>query len=282
MSIKVAYFGSGLAGKTTFKYIKRCRDILIVKICTSDSFSNWQEVNEFLKEQAIDAVIVCSFGKMIPKESLTIPKYKWWNIHYSLLPKYRGSVPIQAALLAGDNKVGVTVFEMVEALDAGKILAQEAIKVEEDDDAKSLILRASETAAQIICRDLPKYIERGVGLKMQKGKPTYCYSLLTVRNNRKINWKNSCNEALSKIKAFVVNGGAWTTFNNKEVKILKAKKGEISMEAPSGTVIRRKSHIYVKCSNGWLEIIKVLVSGKGKMTGQDFGNGYVKGTAIFD
>lgn len=291
MSIKAVYFGSGLAGRKTFENLKVCGELEFLEVYTSDDswnmtqFRDWESVNRFLKDEKIEAVVLCSFGEIVPKKTLAIPKYGWWNVHYSLLPKYRGAVPIQRALLNGDSETGVTVQKMASQLDAGAILSQEKVDIKKEDDAKSLVLKCSGIAGRLLCEDLPLFVKGKTKLREQEGKPNYCYASLTDRENRRIYWTKPCETIINKIRAFVLNSGSWTAFKNgKEVKIFKAESSDFKPEemAEPGTVLKNKEGVFAKCADGWIKLKKVQVEGKDEMSGKEFGNGYAKNTAKFE
>lgn len=115
--------------------------------------------------EKFDLAILVAYGKIIPKEILQIPKYGFLNVHPSLLPKYRGPSPIQGAILAGEEKTGVTIIKLDEQIDHGPILAQKEIKIEDTDTHESLIEKLGELGAGLLLEVLPSYLAHLRGVK---------------------------------------------------------------------------------------------------------------------
>jgi len=118
-----------------------------------------KKFQNLMREIKPDVGILASYGKILPKEILKIPKHGILNIHPSLLPKYRGSSPVQTAILNGDKETGVTIFKMDEKVDQGPILAQFKMEVRPDDTAKSLYERLFEAGARVLTTILPAYLK---------------------------------------------------------------------------------------------------------------------------
>ena len=116
-----------------------------LEIENSLEIENWK-----LKTKNIDLALVCAFGRILPKEILTIPKFGFWNIHYSLLPRYRGGAPSAYALINGDKTTGVTVLQMDEKLDHGPIIAQEETEILPDERRPALELRLAKITFEIL------------------------------------------------------------------------------------------------------------------------------------
>jgi methionyl-tRNA formyltransferase (EC 2.1.2.9) len=104
---------------------------------------------QILKDLSPDLIVVCAYGKIIPKEILEIPKFGCWNIHASLLPKYRGASPINWAILEGEKETGITIMLMDEGLDTGPILLQKKINISEEDDANSLSQKLAQLGKEL-------------------------------------------------------------------------------------------------------------------------------------
>lgn len=115
------------------------------------------EFFEILKKLDLDISIVVAYGKIIPQAFIDLPKYKTLNVHYSLLPKYRGAAPTESAILAGDNETGCSIQIMVFKLDSGPIISEEKIKIENDENTKQLRAKLTTLGAKILVENLPKY-----------------------------------------------------------------------------------------------------------------------------
>ena len=133
---------------------------------------------DWLKQMQPHLVLVMAFGHILKKRFLELPKLGMWNLHVSLLPKYRGASPVQAALLNGDAETGVTLMSMVEAMDAGPWLAQQTTAIAPDDTAVTLREKLAQASAALLHTSLPKLLSRDYVLTSQnEANATYCKKL---------------------------------------------------------------------------------------------------------
>lgn len=216
--MKVVFFGSKQYSQIVLKILEKDKRFQIVK-----SLENKPDVG-----------VLASYGKILSKEVLKIPKHGILNIHPSLLPKYRGASPAQAAILNGDQVTGVTIIKMDEKIDHGPIVAQFKEKIRPDDTAKSLYERLFETGAKVLLTILPAYLEDRIELRKQDhSKATYTKKL--TRDDGKVDWTkpNKYNERF--IRAMFPWPGAWTEVtiqDRRRLKILKAhlEKGKLILD----------------------------------------------------
>ncbi len=214
-----------------------------------------------IKKLEPDLIIVASYGQIIPKEILALPKKGALNLHPSLLPKYRGPSPIQAAILNGDKTTGVNIIKMNEKMDAGPIIAQQESKIELNDTYQSLENKLAEQSADLLIEILPRYLKGKIKPRLQD-ENKISYTKILTRDDGKIDWDKSAQEIERKIRAFYPWPGAWTEFNNKRIKIIKAK------------AIEQKSPTAIKTGRGYLSLELVQPAGKKPMTGQEFFRGH--------
>jgi len=194
-------------------------------------------------------IVLASYGQIIPKDILEIPTLGIINIHPSLLPKYRGSSPIQTAILNGDKYTGISIMLIDEKVDHGPIIAQLKVPILSSDNKIVLEKKLSKKSAKFLIKILPKYLKKQIKPKTQD-KSKASYTKILTRQDGKIDWGESAKSIAQKVKAFYPWPGAWTIINNKRVKILKAK------------VVNKK----IK-----LEIVQP--EGKKPMTGEEFFRG---------
>ncbi len=173
-----------------------------------------------------DIGILASFGKILPKEILKIPKHGILNIHPSLLPKYRGPTPVPTAILNGDQETGVTIIKMDEKMDHGPILSQFKVEIRPDDTAETLLKRLFTAGAQVLMTILPVYLEGKIKMRKQNDSQVTFTKKLT-RDDGKINWQKSDAFKERFIRAMDPWPGAWTEVrikrkDKKRLKILKA------------------------------------------------------------
>ncbi len=231
-----------------------------------------------------DLIITASYGKIIPKEMLDFPKYGALNVHPSLLPKYRGSSPVQYAILNGDKETGATIMLMDEKMDHGKILAQEKIRIEDRQTFLSLHNELAQISAELLVKTIPLWINNEI-----KPCPQDCakatYAKIITKKDGKINWNKSAEEIECQIRAFSLWPGCWTILNidgeEKCLKIIDAaaetKHYPARADWQAGKIIKTENKkMTVVCGSGILKILQLQIEGKKIMAGENFLNGHQK------
>jgi methionyl-tRNA formyltransferase len=224
--------------------------------------------------QAIDPdlLIVAAYGQIIPKHILEIPKHGSINLHSSLLPKYRGASPIQAALLNDEKETGVTIMRMDEKLDHGAIYSQTKVAIEENDNYSSLHEKLATTAAELLAKTIPQILDNLLTPKEQDHSQATIVTNIN-RDHAKIDWTQPARKILSKIKALNPEPGTWTTLNKKSVKIMAAEEARSGRVDLPGKIYADGKDCLVKCGDYSLKLLMVQPEGKKPMTGQEFLNG---------
>lgn len=242
---------------------------------------NLNDIVNVVKELNLDIGIIVAYGKRIPKEIFSKPKYGTINLHFSLLPKYRGPAPIEFCLLNNEEKTGVTIIEVSEEIDAGKILSQKEVKIDETDDFFSLRKKLIQSGISLLSETLEKIKSSKIEKIEQIGTPSY--TRLLKKEDGKINWSKNSLEIHNHIRAFKKWPGAYSIIQTKSKKIyLKVTETEISScEMPSlfmenGVITRIIKHIgfAVKTNDGEIIIKKLKPEGKKEMTAWEFIQGY--------
>lgn len=182
-----------------------------------------------------DVFLVVAYGQYFNSDWLKTPTIKTLNIHFSLLPKYRGALCVSEALLNGEEETGVTLMEMEGKLDSGPIIAQKKVQITQADDCRILTAKLRDASIQLLNQNLPKYLDGSIDAHPQdETKATYTASYKTkTRQNAFIEWEK-IEKALKKetelsfkwsvhnfIRSQNPEPGAWTIYNGKEMKIIK-------------------------------------------------------------
>jgi len=209
-----------------------------------------------------DLIILAAYGKMIPKDILEIPKFGCLNLHPSLLPKYRGPSPMQTTILNNDKKTGLTIMLMDEKIDHGPIIGQKKMAIASDENYQTLEKKLAQLAASFLIEILPQYLQNKIKPQPQN-ESRASYTKILTRQDGQIDWQQSAQVIARKIRAFYPWPGAWTDFNGKRIKILKAKAVEQKQEATLPT------------KKGFLFLELVQPAGKKPMTGQEFFRGHL-------
>jgi len=218
----------------------------------------------WLQEKKIDAAVVVAYGKILPVSLLEVPPLGFVNVHFSLLPAYRGAAPVQRALMDGVQQTGVALIVLTEGMDEGPILASRAVDVSEDDTADTLGARLSRIGAQMLPATLVAYATGEIEPEEQEHeRATYAHKLTT--EDARIDWTAPAEQIRNLIRGCNPEPGAWTKLRDKRVKILGAMieadaglgPGEL---APSGAV---------GTGEGSLRPTEVQMEGKKAMGGQE-------------
>lgn len=239
-----------------------------------------EEIAEELKKIQPDLLLVAAYGQIIPRSVLDIPKFGSINVHASLLPKYRGAAPIQAAILNGDNETGITLIQMDEKMDHGPVIAKQVERLNGNETYSELYNRLSQVAAELVANTLPDWFEG----KIKPAEQIHVhatYTKLLDRADGKIDWTTPAKEIGQRIRALNPEPGTWTTFDGKAVKIISAKVlSEAKIELP-GKIYARSGELAVKCIDGSLIVESLQPEGKNVMSGKDFLNGLKPGNKLF-
>ncbi len=181
-----------------------------------------KKIIKALKDEKPDVFVVASYGQILPKEILNIPKHGCINVHASLLPKYRGASPIQAAILNKEKSTGVTIMLMNEGLDEGDVLAQAKIKISEKDTAVNLETKIARVSAELLHQVVHLWIAGRIKPRRQfPSKATYTQRL--TKDSGFIDWKKPPKNLEAMIRAYFPWPGVWTNYNGKILKLLPGK-----------------------------------------------------------
>ena len=183
-----------------------------------------------LAELKLDLIVVAAFGQIFSQKLLSLPRLGCINVHASLLPRWRGASPIQHAILSGDKKSGVTIMQMAPAMDAGDIWLQADCVIEPKDTSESLHNKLASLGGQVILEAINK-IMRGneTPLIQDESQVTYCGKL--KKADGLINWHESAESIMRKIRAFHPWPGAYTFFDDRRLRITRAEVGEANAKA---------------------------------------------------
>lgn len=246
-----------------------------LSILQPKNFKENREIYKILKQLKPDFFVVVSYGQILPEKILEIPKYAAINIHASLLPKFRGASPIQEALLKGEEETGISIIAMNDKIDQGDLLLLKKISIEKNDTYTTLERKLAILSSQLIVPVLKDYAEKTLTpLRQNHEKATYCRKI--KKNDAIIQWnKETAQEILNKIKAFILWPQAYTFWNNKRLKILKASVIPSTQKGKPGSFIfLEKEKIVVTCKKDLLVLEEVQLEGKKEMSIQKFLRGY--------
>ncbi len=217
-----------------------------------------------------DLIVTCAYGKIIPKVLIDYPKYGCINIHASLLPKYRGSAPIQWALINGDNETGITLMYMDEFMDTGDIIAKSVYKIEDSDDIGTLHDKLSMMGTKLLEDNLNEIISGNVKRIKQNDNDATLAPMIT-REMEDIDFNLPVKSVYNKIRAFSPWPLSKTIINNEEIKIIKSHY--TNEKSIVGKLYVTKNSLGIGCLDGiiYFDIIKPV--GKKEMPIKNYLNG---------
>ena len=210
-----------------------------INVYTPSTLESSQVRND-IKKLNPDIIIVMGYGLKIPNNILEIPTYGCFNIHVSLLPRWRGAAPIEHALLSGDKITGVSIFEINESMDAGPIISKESIKIDNSVNKEELTNQLNFIGVELLKKTLPIIYEKKIIYEFQnKNEITYANKISTKM--RKIDFNQNGKDVHNQIRAFSPYPSAWFFYKNQRIKIIKSNYIQGNWE--KSTILNDQFHI---------------------------------------
>ena len=231
--------------------IQGISETLKIEYRTPNSLKNNIEEYNYLKELDADIAIVVAYGKIIPKEYLSLVKKGFINIHASLLPKWRGAAPIQRSIMNLEKETGISVMKIGEKLDTGPICNTYKIKIRADDNSETISEKLSKIAAEKILDNIDNILDDKIEFKEQNHNEA-SYAAKIEKTEGQIEWGETAENIIGKINGLYPSPSAFFTHNGERYKILKA-----SLASGSGE-IGEVLNDYLEISCGNKKSIKVL------------------------
>ena len=229
-----------------------------------------------LKELSPDLIVVVAFGEIFKKEVFDIPPMGCINLHFSLLPQFRGAAPVQWAVIRGVSKTGVTVFFLNEGLDEGDIIMKKELDILPSDTAGTLVERLSKIGGDVLAESIGK-IAGGKFERIAQGKEGLSMAPKLSKEDGRINWKKSAFEIECFVRGVYPWPGAFAFFDRSGKKVMiKIHRVKLAggKSGKPGEVMECLDKLVVSCEKGTIEIIEVQPEGKGRISAVDFINGY--------
>lgn len=242
-----------------------------LEILKPETVKNNEDFFEKLRNLKADIFIVVSYGKILPKEIIALPEHKTLNVHFSLLPKYRGASPIQYALLSGETQTGTSIFVLDEKMDTGPVVAQEIVVIDPDDNFITLSQKLAYVSAKLLLDILPKYVSKEL-VPAAQDEALASYTKIISKTDGQIDWSSPASAIYNQFRAFYPWPGIWTTWNGKKIKILDCA---VSVESFNNTEPGQvQVGGQVSCHNSTIKLKIIQLEGKNQASITDFLNGY--------
>lgn len=214
---------------------------------------------------------VVAYGGLLPRRTLDATEHGWVNLHFSLLPRWRGAAPVQRALMAGERTVGATTFVLDEGMDTGPVVATLTDEVREDDTAGSVLARLAVEGSPLLVDSLLGVASGRLQPVPQSGEPSAAHKL--VGADGRVRWEDTAHAVVDRVRGVTPEPGAWTEYEGQRVKLERvAPAPDATGLAPGGVEIRGK-HVYVGTGGGAVELTRVQPAGKKPMAALDWARG---------
>ena len=218
----------------------------------------------------LDLLITIGYGRILPATTLSIPKFGCINLHFSLLPKYRGAAPVQRAIEAGETESGVSVFALDPGMDTGPIYTSITVPITTTMRSYELLEKLSAVGVDAV-RDALVAIESGVTPVGQRGEPSMAPKI--SREEAKLNWNSTAYLILNKIRAFYPQPQAWTHFRGQPLKISAARIAEFDLKLEPGELRVVGTDCCIGAGEGFLILESLTPAGKKEMSALDWSRG---------
>ena len=229
------------------------------------------EFAERLRALDADVGVVVAYGRILPRAVLDAPRLGCVNVHASLLPRWRGAAPIQWSIVHGDAETGVTLMQMDEGMDTGPMLAKASIPIERSDDAATLSARLSALGAELLRRELPRYVAGELTPEPQDESLATMAPLLDKKHGR-IDWARPATAVHDQIRGMNPWPGAYTMLDGRRIKVHRAMPSTLDPEGaePGRVTALDPEGILVACEQGTLEIQELQESGRRRVDARAF------------
>lgn len=232
---------------------------------------------DFLQELAElkpDLIAIVAYGKILPKELLNLPSHGCINVHFSLLPKYRGAAPLQWALINGDEETGVTTFRLNEGVDSGPIFLQKKVMTHEEDNAEILGRRLAVIGAELLIETIAGIADGSLEAMPQNDRLA-THAPLLKKEDGHIDWARKAKIVWGQIRGMTPWPGAFTFLKGKRLKIHSADLVEHSHKGTPGEVIETSPEgLQVACGQGALRIKELQLEGGKRLSSELFLKGH--------
>lgn len=235
-----------------------------IEVRTPKSLKRAEEQERF-SALGLDAAIVVAYGLILPKPILDAPRLGAFNLHGSILPRWRGAAPIQRAIMAGDKVTGVQVMRMEEGLDTGPVLATAETPIDVDDNTSSVHDRLSALGAALLIETLAK-VERGDAIETPQSEDGVTYAHKITPAEARIDWNRPAREIDWMIRGLSPAPGAWFELNGARVKALHSRLGQ-GAGVPGEAL---DDELLIACGEGAVRLLRVQREGKAPMDADAF------------
>lgn len=243
-----------------------------IEVYQPKKLRNNDEVLEILKKWDPNLIVVVAYGKILPKEVLEYPKYGCINVHGSLLPKYRGSAPIQWSIINGEEKTGITTMFMDEGMDTGNMLLKSEVDINDNDNFETLHDKLKDVGASLLIKTLNK-LQDGTLEQLKQDDILATYAPMITRDITKIDFNKKGREIFNFVRGMCPFPGSYFTIDGKKYKVFECSYYNEDVNVVMNKKIKEngevsyvsKDSLYIKCQDGYISIKNIQAENGKKM-----------------
>lgn len=229
------------------------------------------ELLDRLRDLHPDVSVVVAYGKLLPSEILEVPPRGFVNVHFSLLPEYRGAAPVSRAIIDGRDETGVSLIVLTQGMDEGPVIAARSEPILPEDTAGSLGERLAVVGAELLAASLAAYVEGSLEPREQDhSRATYAPKISP--DETRIDWSKPASSIRNLVRGLEPDPGAWTTFRERRLRVRECVVARDN-DLPPGRLVADDSRLLVGTGRDALELVLVQPAGKRPMSGAEFARG---------
>ena len=232
---------------------------------------NPEELSQVVSDVEADLAITIAYGHLIPEEMLQKNRYGWLNVHFSLLPKWRGAAPVQHSILNGEKSTGISIFKLDKGMDSGPIYLTQSVDISDSDSTESLLKQMSVIGAKLTLEAVA-LVERGVAPTAQELDGISFAPKLSKEDGR-LNWNQNVSSILNRYRALSQNPGVWSNLGQMRIKIDAMRISYTSQEIKPGEILIHQEKMFVGAKNGVIEIERLTPAGRNQMSAAEYSRG---------
>ena len=233
--------------------------------------ANEEEITTALVKTSCDIVITIAFGQLVKEKALNIPKHGWINIHFSMLPKWRGAAPVQHSILRGEKSTGISIFKLDQGMDTGPIYLAKEFPINQDETTSEVLNRLSieGSAMTLSALEMIKNFKQPLEQSIEGAS----YAPKFQKKDGGINWGASSESIYNLYRALGFNPGIWSVLNGVRIRINNLRRLDVLSDLRPGDINVVNEKMYVGTSDGIIEILELTPAGRNSMTGAEFVRG---------